>query len=198
MCEYSDWFYNQKTSYRLAIAGEMRGPTICGASYYGTLSVGDVNNGSWIGGQVWSGGHKLPTSPSMDGTTSTSNSADLYTSISNALGGSSDGAVGLDGIINPALGPVTIAGPDGNPVVNPLTGQPYLVDLDALSTPPTNIPGNVTELATDLAGHVTNTVYEHLPTTAGAVPRTGLLDTVDEEFYVVPTHVAAEALTGAV
>lgn len=197
LCEYSDWFYNQKTSYSLSIAGEMRGPTICGASYYGTLPVGDVNNGNWIGGSIWSGGHKLPTSPSVDGTSSTAEPSDPYTDLSNILGGSSDGEAAPDGVVNPTLGTVTVAGPDGNPVDNPLTGQPYLVDLNALSTPPTNLPGNVTQLATDLAGEPTNVVYESLPPTTDAVPRTAQLNVVDEEFYVVPMHVAAEALTGA-
>lgn len=196
MCEYSDWFYNQKGSYRLSIAGEMRGPTICGASYYGTLSIGDVNNGGWIGGTVWSGGHRLPTSGSSDSSTS-STGGSYYDRLSNFLADSTVGEIGTDSLLNPTLGGVTIAGPDGNPIVNPLTGQPFVVDLGAMSTPPTNLPGNVTQVATDLAG-TTTTIYGNLPdpTPAGAAPRTAQL-TVDEEFYVVPMHVAAESLLGA-
>jgi len=198
MCEYSDWFYNQKTSYRLSIAGEMRGPTICGSSYYGTLSVGDVNNGGWIGGSVWSGGHRLPTSGSSDSDSSTSSTGgSYYDGISNFLADATAGEIGTDGLLNPTLGQVTIAGSDGNPVVNPLTGQPYLVDLAALSTPPTNLPGNVTQVATDLSGTTTR-IYEGLPdpTPTSSGPRTAQLG-LDEEFYVVPMHVAAEAITGA-
>ena len=36
------------------------------------------------------------------------------------------------GSIDPQVGAVTISGPDGNPVINPKTGRPYLVDLNTL------------------------------------------------------------------
>ncbi len=194
--KYSDWFYDQKSSWWFQIAGEMRGPTICGDGYYGTLSDGDVNNGNWLAGSIWSGGHKLPASPSVsDGSTGDVGNLDnAYTNLDKTLSGT-DGEIGTDSLVNPAIGDVTIAGPDGNPVVNPATGQPFLADLNAMSTPPTNLPGNVFEVATDLAGNPI-TVINQLPTGLNAGPRLGLA-VPGGEFYIVPTHVAAEALTGA-
>ncbi|MDQ1745764.1 MAG: hypothetical protein QOD07_27 [Frankiaceae bacterium] len=198
LCEYSDWYYNQNTAYYMTIAGEMRGPSICGASYYGTLSMGKVNNGGWLGGSIWSGGHRLPASPSSDAGTDSTGSANpgLYSGVDNVLAGTSDGELATDGLINPPLGNVTIAGPDGNPVINPATGQPFLVDLNALNTPPTNIPGNVFDVATNLVGP---TVAQfHLPSGLNSSPDVArFANDLGQEFYVVPTHVAAEALTGA-
>ena len=46
LCEYTDWFYNGKDASELTVTGEMRGPSICGDSYYGTLTTGNVNNES--------------------------------------------------------------------------------------------------------------------------------------------------------
>jgi len=199
VCEYSDWFYNQKSDYELIIAGEMRGPTICGDSYYGTLSVGDVNNGGWLGGSVWSGGHKLPASPSTavdpNSTGDVGNVNNVYANLDTTLAGTTDGELSTDGLINPTLGAVTVAGPDGNPMINPATGQPFLVDLNAMSIPPTNIPGNAAEVATDLTGDPI-TVITHLPTGTDAGPTIAPLD-LGQEMYIVPTHVAAEAITGA-
>jgi len=200
VCEYSDWFYNQKTSYYLSIAGAMRGPTICGASYYGTLSYGYVNNGGWLGGPIWSGGHRLPVAPKID--TNSAGDVDInvnnaYAGIDATLSGTTDGELGTDGLLNPSIGAVTIAGPDGNPIVNPATGQPFLVNLDAMSMPPTNLPGNAFQVATDLAGNSTTIVDRfHLPTGVNSAPQVAPMD-LGQEFYIVPTHVAAEDLTGA-
>ncbi|MDQ1685732.1 MAG: hypothetical protein QOC82_2469 [Frankiaceae bacterium] len=196
VCEYSDWFYNQKSSYVLSIAGEMRGPTICGNGYYGTLSYGDVNNGGWLTGSIWSGGHKLPVAPKTDvNSTGDVGINNVYAGLDAALAGTTDGEVGTDGLLNPSIGSVTVAGPDGNPVLNPNTGEPILVNLDAMSTPPTNLPGNVFQVATDLAGQPT---FDQLglPTGVNAGPHVAPVD-LGTEFYIVPTHVAAEALIGA-
>ena len=197
VCEYSDWFYNQKTSYYLSIAGAMRGPTICGNGYYGTLSYGYVNNGGWLGGTIWSGGHQLPVAPKTDtNSTGAVGPNGLYAGVDATLAGTTDGELGTDGLINPSIGAVTVAGPDGNPIVNPNTGQPFLVNLDAISTPPTNLPGNVFQVVTDLAGNVTPIVDRfQLPTGVNSSPQVAM--DLGQEFYIVPTHVAAEALTSA-
>lgn len=210
LCEYSDWFYNQKSTYKLTIAGEMHGPADCGNGYFGTLSSDWTNNGNWIGGPVWSGGHKLPASSSdalVSPNSTAGTSPSIYTGIDNVLAGTSDGELGTDGLLNPTLGMTTIAGPDGNPLINPATGQPFVVDLSALASPPTNIPGNATQVVTDLEN---NPIYvrvqgggSELPELPGTVPGTTPAFTelaqsaIGEEFYLVPTHVAAEALLGA-
>jgi hypothetical protein len=119
----------------------------------------------------------------------------LYPNADATVAGTADGAQATDGMINPPLGEVTIAGPDGNPVINPATGQPFLVDLNALNPPPTNVPANAVDVATDLAGDPI-TVIDHLPTGSDSGAQVAPLD-LGSEFYVVPMHVAAAALTGA-
>lgn len=199
LCEYSDWYVNGKTDYQITIAGEMQGPSACGNSYYGTLAAGKVNNGGWLGGTVWSGGHKLPASPSAINPSSSPgdvevNPTNLYANLDATLAGTTDGELATDGMINPPMDAVTIAGPDGNPVINPLTGQPFLVDLATLNTPPTDIPANAVDVATDLSGNPI-TVINHLPTTTGAGARVAPLN-LGTDFYVVPSHIAAEAALG--
>jgi hypothetical protein len=192
LCELTGhWVYNAKPSYGLTVAGEMKGDLACGSGYYGTLAYGQAYyNGNWQGGTKFSGGHFLPQPPkaNLDATTVTSS---YHAALDYALSDDgSDSDVGVSSVDDPAIGVVNVAGPDGNDLVNPSTGQPFTVDLNNLLDDSSSDPVSA---ASETGWNDATSIIANLTTSSVEVPDA---EDVGEEYYVDTPIVASAAILG--
>jgi len=193
LCELTGhWVYNTKLSFGITVAGEMKGDLACGAGYYGTLAWGQAYySGSWVGPNAkFSGGHYLPQAPKTSLDTTPLLTGSYYGAADGALSDDGiDGGLGSTAADDPTIGVVTVAGPDGNDLINPQTGQPFTIDLNNLLDDSSSDP---ISSASETGWNDATSIIANL--TTGPLVEVPEAEDVGEEYYVDAPIVASAAI----